>query len=400
MKIACISTSRVPADTANSIQLMKAVHGLAQEGHAVHLLLPEHGLASYGEGSPGEGSQGQGSLRENTDWSSLATQYGLEHAFPIERVPANPRWRHNDFALRAVLRARTLGADLIYTWTIQSAVLGLLAGMPVVYEFHDLPTGRFGPAWFRAFQSLPGKKRLLPITQALRRQAEQLYGAFPEDQVVIAPNGVDPVYYADLPVQQTARRSLGFPERLTVLCSGHLYHGRGGSLFLDLAGLFPLASFIWVGGRTEDVRRYRASAAERGLENVRYTEFLSQHDLPCHLAAADILLMPYEQSVAGSGGGNSADICSPMKMFDYLATGRAILSSDLPVIHEVLNENNAVFAKPNDLQDWSTALGRLLGDADLRSRLSEQARVEAGQYTWQIRAARALAGLLLEKVGS
>jgi glycosyltransferase involved in cell wall biosynthesis len=370
---------------------MKAVHGLVQEGHAVHLLLPEHVPDSQSEGSHGEVSHS-----EKIDWASLATRYGLEHVFPIERLPANPRLKHNDFALRALLHARSLGADLIYTWTIQSAVLGLLAGLPVVYEFHDLPTGRFGPAWFRAFRSLPGKKRLLPITRALRQAAKRLYGAFPEDQVVIAPNGVDLVLYENLPVQQTARRSLGFPETLTVLCSGHLYNGRGGSLFLDLAGLFPLASFIWVGGRPEDVRRYRASSAERGLENARYTEFLSQHDLPCHLAAADILLMPYQQTIAGSGGGNSADICSPMKMFDYLATGRAILSSDLPVIHEVLNENNAVFAKPDDLQDWSAALSRLLGDTDLRSRLSEQARADAGQYTWQARAGRALSGLLPE----
>jgi glycosyltransferase involved in cell wall biosynthesis len=396
VKITCISTSRVPADTANSIQLMKAVHGLAQEGHAVTLLLPDDGVALQGAASQGESSQSEDAQGEGTqgeDWSSLATQYGLENVFSIERLPADPRLKHNDFALRALRHARFLGADLIYTWTIQSAVLGLLAGLPVIYEFHDLPTGRLGPAWFRAFRSLAGKKRLLPITRALRKTAEERYGAFPDDQVVIAPNGVDLSLYTDLPVQQTARRSLGFPEAPTVLCSGHLYSGRGGSLFLDLAGQFPLASFVWVGGRPEDVRRFRASAAERGLENVRYTGFLSQHDLPCHLAAADILLMPYEQSIAGSGGGNSADICSPMKMFDYLATGRAILSSDLPVIHEVLNDTNAVFAKPDDLQDWSAALGRLLGDADLRAQLSAHALADAGQYSWRARAARALAGI-------
>jgi glycosyltransferase involved in cell wall biosynthesis len=105
-----------------------------------------------------------------------------------------------------------------------------------------------------------------------------------------------------------------------------------------------------------------------------------------------VLLMPYARTIAGSSGGNSAEICSPMKMFDYLAAGRAILSSDLPVIHEVLNEQNAAFAPPEDLDGWSVALKRLLEDAPLRLKLGAQARRDAQAYTWQARARRALEG--------
>jgi glycosyltransferase involved in cell wall biosynthesis len=81
-----------------------------------------------------------------------------------------------------------------------------------------------------------------------------------------------------------------------------------------------------------------------------------------------------------------------MKMFDYLAAGRAILSSDLPVIHEVLDDNSAVFAAPEDVEAWSAALNRLLSSPDLRTRLAEQARCAASHYTWAARAQRALAG--------
>ncbi len=371
MKIACISTSRVPSDTANSIQVMKSCQALARLGHQVHLLVP--------------GEQPEG-------WEALADRYGLSTPFEIVWLPSNPRLKHNDFAWLAVRRARAFGADLVYTWTGQSAVFAILHHLPVLFEVHDLPTGILGPTWFRAFLRLPGRKRMGVITRALVSALERRFGNSRNTGVVIAPNGVDLEQYEDLPAASQARSELGLPETLTVSCSGHLYAGRGADMFLDLAGQFRQASFVWVGGRVEDVERYRARAASAGLENVIFTGFVSQRRLPCYQAAADVLLMPYARSIAGSGGGNSAEICSPMKMFDYLAAGRAIVSSDLPVIREVLDDGNALFAGPEDSAAWTGALGRLLNSEDLRNRLSTQARLDALSYSWKTRAERLLAG--------
>ena len=61
-------------------------------------------------------------------------------------------------------------------------------------------------------------------------------------------------------------------------------------------------------------------------------------------------MMPYGKMVAGSSGGNIAEVSSPMKMFEYMASGRVILTSDIPVLREVLNENNAVFYIPEDIE--------------------------------------------------
>jgi glycosyltransferase involved in cell wall biosynthesis len=374
MKIACISTTRVPSDTANSIQVMKACQALARLGHEVHLLVPQWGR---------EGS---------TPWPLLAEQYGLQEPFEITWLPTHPRLKRNDFAWLAVNRAARLGAEAIYTWTGQSAVFALLRRMPVLFEMHDLPTGKLGPLWFRLFRALPGKKRLLPITHALRRALESSFGGFPDEQVVIAPNGVDLEQYQNLPAPAKARRELGLPEAVTVLCSGHLYAGRGVDLFLMLAARFPEASFVWVGGRPEDVAFYQMLAARDGVSNLTFTGFIPQNRLPCYQAAADVLLMPYARTIAGSSGGNSAAICSPMKMFDYLAAGRAILTSDLPVIHEVLSEDTALFAPPEDLEAWSAALQPMLNNPNLRERLSANARAAAESYTWLTRARRALEG--------
>ncbi len=66
--------------------------------------------------------------------------------------------------------------------------------------------------------------------------------------------------------------------------------------------------------------------------------------------------MPYEREIGiSSGGGHSAQVSSPMKMFEYLAAGRAIVASDLPVFREVLNERNAVLCPPERPAAWEGA---------------------------------------------
>jgi glycosyltransferase involved in cell wall biosynthesis len=239
MRIICISASQIPSDTANSIQVMKVCQAFVQLGHEVILLVP--------------GVQPKG-----LQPAALQKHYGLQSLFNIEWLQARNR---RFFPWMAVQRARRLGGDLLYTWPIQSAALGLLNGMPSMLEMHDLPTGSFGPIWFRLFVLLKGRKRLLPITQALRRVLQQTYPDLPEAQVVIAPDGVDLERYANLPDPEAARRELGLPEVQTVLCTGHLYEGRGADLFLELAEKYPQTSFVWVGGRSEDVESWRTRAA-------------------------------------------------------------------------------------------------------------------------------------------
>ena len=57
--------------------------------------------------------------------------------------------------------------------------------------------------------------------------------------------------------------------------------------------------------------------------------------------------MPYSKIVTSTGDvGNIARFMSPMKMFDYLASGKLIISSDLPVLREILkHQHNAILIK-------------------------------------------------------
>jgi glycosyltransferase involved in cell wall biosynthesis len=131
------------------------------------------------------------------------------------------------------------------------------------------------------------------------------------------------------------------------------------------------------------------------IENITLTGFVQNSQLPLYQAASDILLMPYENVITGSSGGNSTSYASPMKMFEYMASKRAIISSDLPVIREVLNSSNAFLCPPENIDAWSQAIGYLITKERDRHALAQQAWLDVQKYTWLERATNALAGFVI-----
>lgn len=373
MKIAAITNSRIPSLTANSIQAMKVCQALAQLGHDLRVFAPR-------ETAP-------------VNWEQLASHYGLSTPFEIEWLPSNPALKRYDFTVHSIVAARKFKADIVYTWLLNPAVLALWLDFPVILEMHAEVTGRLGPWLTRRFWRSSKPKRMLATTRPLQNAIEAVAGlTFPEDAVQIAPNGVDLAQYESLPDAAEARSRLGLEEKVTVGFTGHIYPGRGADLLFKLAGRMPDVNFLWVGGTPDEVAYWRDRLADVGASNVTMTGFVENSRLPLYQAAADVLLMPYGRSISASSGQDIAEVINPMKMFDYMAAGRAIVSADLPVIHEVLNEGNAVFCEPGDTDAWERTLRTLLADMPLRSALGEQARKDVAGYTWFARAERALEG--------
>lgn len=376
MKIIYISASTIPSERANSIQVMKVCQAIAQAGQHVTLLTPAM-------------------QPETPAWELLAGHYGLTTPFDLQFLPLQPIWKRRDFAWKAVLKARSLGADLIYVRSLQPAVLGLLLKIPVILEMHQLPGGSFGALWYRLFLLLPGRKRLVPITRALMLALEKkFHPVLPESQVVVAPSGVDLDRFNDLPDPETARARLKLPSGWTAVCSGHLYAGRGMELIAKLAGRMPDVNFLWVGGTSQDVETWRKRMSAAGLKNVNLTGFIPNRELPLYQAAADALLIPYSRGFTNSGGENISNVSSPMKIFEYMAAGRIILSSDLPVLREVLNEANAILCPPEDADAWEQSLRQVQADSRNEKLLASQARRDVEKYSWVERCRLILAGFM------
>ena len=99
------------------------------------------------------------------------------------------------------------------------------------------------------------------------------------------------------------------------------------------------------------------------------------------LRRASVLALPNPASAI------STRFTSPLKLFEYLAAGRAIVASDLPSIREILhNEADALLVPPGDASALAGAIRRLLDDPALAARLARAAFEAAPQYSWDRRA--------------
>ncbi|MFQ5627042.1 MAG: glycosyltransferase, partial [Methyloligellaceae bacterium] len=108
--------------------------------------------------------------------------------------------------------------------------------------------------------------------------------------------------------------------------------------------------------------------------------------VPTYLAAADVLVLP------NSGVTDiSRYYTSPLKLFEYMATGRPIVASDLPAMQEVLVEGETALLVPSDdPAALAAAICRLRSRPALAQRLAQQAKRAVGAYAWDQRATRLL----------
>jgi glycosyltransferase involved in cell wall biosynthesis len=383
MKVALVAPTQVPALRANTVQVMKMAQAIAMLGHEVRLAVPQVGSTRD---------------RKRTPWGEMAYHYGLQHEFPIDWLPSIPRLRRYDYGYHAVRWARRWGADVLYTRLPQAAALSSMLGVATIFEVHDFPRGRSSLRLFQRFCKGRGARRLVVITHSLVNDLSSRLGAPAAPPfTIVAPDGVDLVRYQNLPDPQNARAMLrifqGKAESFTAGYTGNLYAGRGAELMLDLAARLPEITFLLVGGEPGDVARLQTEVGARRLENAILTGFIPNAELPLYQAACDLLLMPYQERVAASSGGDIAPYLSPMKLFEYLACGRTILASDLPVLREVLNPENAVLLPHADLEAWVEAVQELQSDAARRLALAVRACQDATHYTWEARAEKILNGL-------
>ncbi len=118
-------------------------------------------------------------------------------------------------------------------------------------------------------------------------------------------------------------------------------------------------------------------------DRVTFTGHVPPADVAAHLARADILVLPNPASAIATHA------TSPLKLFEYMASRKAIVATDLPSIREVLTDDvNAILVPPGDVDAMAAAIRRLANDRPLRESLAAAAHAAVGAYSWERRAER------------
>lgn len=375
MKIVYIAASPVPSHAANSVHVMKMAQALTRAGHTVTLIAPEYNRT----GEPASSLQ---DIRE---------RYGVTAPFDLIRTagvrPAPLGVRVHLAATR--MHLWRIAPDLVYTRCLRAADMASRAGYPVIFERHDTYLNH-KPATRALFEALMGRDKvraLVVISEALKTHLLEHFH-IPEHKILVFHDGADPVPDSpgDPPFDKT-------PGRLTGGYIGHLYEGRGIDVIGATARLLPHVDFHIVGGRPEDLARW--TGALSGIANLFFHGHVPHAQTVRFLSAFDFLLAPYQKKIATVDGSDTSGWMSPLKIFEYMAAGKPILCSDLPVLREVLEDGKtALLCPPDDPRRWAESIERLRADEALASSLGACAKgAFLSRYTWQARAGAILAAV-------
>jgi glycosyltransferase involved in cell wall biosynthesis len=363
LKIIYLSSARLPSRAANGIQVMRMCEAFAALGNELTLFCTDTGNSI-----------------------EAFEFYGVARTFRIREV-TQPTLRGGVYwyAVKTGFAARIAGADLVYARCLPSGFVAARLGLPIMLEVHtDIRDyGRKCERLFLSMLKAKNLRRVVVISQSLKRRLCEAYGV-DEKVILVAPDAAVPIQPSALCERTDGSLDIGY--------TGHLYRGRGLELIVELARRLPWARFHVVGGDPEEVVAWRARCAEDS--NVIFHGFVDPGQIDAVRARFDVLLAPYQRSLATQGGGaDTVRWMSPLKIFEYMATGRPIVASRLPVLEEILeDEGNALLCEPDDVDEWEQALRRLHDDSVLRKRIAHKARRDfETRYTWERRATHILA---------
>lgn len=366
MRIVYICNSEIPSTAANSINVMKMCQAFAKNSHEVILVAPNK--------------------NNKSNVTDIFQYYGVQDNFTVKKLPwLKLKGKTYFYALNAAFQAKSLQPDIVYSRFITATYLSALFGLKAIYEAH-MPAVDFGKTESRLFKRLirsNNLRRLVVISQPLRDYYLSQY-SLAENRILVAHDGADPMMEDLLQPPVTAN------SELQVGYLGQLYPGKGLELIIELARRCNRAKFHVIGGRQDDIDHWQNLVND--LDNIEFHGHLPHSQTQRALLQFDVVLAPYQRKVSTYSGGNIAQWMSPLKIFEYMAAGRAIVCSDLPVLTEVLtDQKNALLCAPDDIQQWVTALKKLNEDKVLREKLGTTAQQDFLQhYTWQARAEKIL----------
>jgi glycosyltransferase involved in cell wall biosynthesis len=228
-----------------------------------------------------------------------------------------------------------------------------------------------------------GADILLPVTHVLGAYVEAQ--GVPAERIAVIPNGINLTHFSRAPPMAAAKAALGWTGAFVLGFTGFVreWHGVDRVLRWMASSDAPVGARLLIVGDGPARASLERLSSELGLgDEVRFTGVVSRERVPEYVAAFDVALQPAAVPYA-----------SPLKLFEYMALGKAIVAPLQPNIQEVLvNDRNALLfdAAAGALEQ---ALSRMCRDAELRQRIGDEAAATIGrlELTWLCNAERVVA---------
>jgi glycosyltransferase involved in cell wall biosynthesis len=323
---------------------------------------------------------------------SRVTAWAPPVVFELLEILYNRVWGSR---LRGLLRKER--PDLIYErhafFLSATARLAEQHGVPLIVEVNELAGDERVRAqpWFSGLARAADRftfaraRRIVVVSPHLKRRIVEM--GVEEEKVLVLPNAVSEEMLAAAVEPEAVRERLGCRETIVVGFVGWFvaWHRLEVLLaqFAPLARKEPRLRLVLVGnGPLKEA--LASQAAELGMaDRVIFTGPVPHAEVPSHIAAFDIAVVPH-----------SNEYRSPIKLFECMALGRAVVAPGTEPIAQVIRDGeNGVLFDPEKPESLGERLAALISDEELRERLGARARADvAERHTWLQNARATLAG--------
>lgn len=373
----------LPKPEAHLVQSTNAANAAANLGYSTILVYPYQGLAALNPFNLIFPFQPRKLPLKIVQYYNLQDQLKvapIPMPFPINYI--KHKFTHsNTIACKYYLPFHILPTTKIVhsrDWNFIKAAIK--NGIPAIYEHHHHENKKFEPEIVN--HSL--LQISVTVTDTIRKT--MIDNGMPPEKVITLHNGYNRLFMERQTEKATEWRQklLKQNREKLVVYSGALKTFKGIDILIDVASQMPNIQFACAGGTKQEVEHYQQLAKEKQVNNIKFLGYILHQELPSLLQAADILAHPHCL-------GNAATFTSPLKLFDYLASGTPIVATEIPSLMEFKNTKAiAAWCEPDNPTQFAKAVTSVL-ESHPRQIEGYSDNIEfVKQFSWENRAAKIL----------
>jgi glycosyltransferase involved in cell wall biosynthesis len=365
-KIYYVSNIRYPTEKAHGYQIAKMCEAFVNTGQEVELVVPR---------------------RRNSIIQTDKNYYGLKNHFKVTYLPIfdaqSQTWipKKLAFGITSLIFLivcsflKVENDSIVYTRSPELAKLFSSRGIRTIFECHQLPQRKSTVySWFIK------KALVVAITHGIKNELERTYGQTLK-KMLVAPDGVDLSVFNVALDRATARHQLNLPlNKKIILYTGHLYPWKGVDILaLAAKNLSPDTQVYMVGGTEQEIIDFKKRA--KITDNIFLLTSRPRNEIAIWLKAADALILPNTAKEI-----ISEKYTSPLKLFEYMASGTPIIASGLPSLKEILDDSLAIFYPSDSHEGLKEKIYFVLENPDTAKKIAEKAQAISKNYSWDVRA--------------
>jgi len=383
MKIKYIANMIIPNESAHCFQICKMCEMFSEAGADIELLI----------------SHVKSNIKQDVfEYYELKNKYKIRKVFSINLVrflkPIKSKYvRWMAFYLKkwsflfSLLMINIDKDTIIYTREQEIAWMFKMRGYKTVYECHSALKRK------RLFLKNVDYMVVTSVHNKNYFRDKNIYNK----EILVVPNGVDLDVFDINVSKNDAAELLDLNEEVIKIINNNIIITYTGNLMTKgiskgveyiIKALNNLDDNIYlfaVGGKYKHIEKFKDMAKKMNVEKrVKFFSRQTQRHLAYFQKISDVLLVPRPQP------GSFESFMSPLKMFEYMASKKPIISSELEKLKPILNEDNCLFFKPGDSSDMADKIIKVLDDEILRKKITNQAYEDVKQYVWSKRAEKIL----------